>query len=131
MPTPILTLTPAQIAKLNAMPQEYLSVGQTIGAATLTVALGTFPTGQTEWLRLTVDGHDGADAAGWNINQLWLNNAGTMTGISNPAIGSPRSTVALATATLVIQDDGAGGLEAVITGVIGHTVEWHIFWHFE
>lgn len=131
MPTPILTLTPAQIAKLNAMPQAYSSVGQTIDAATLTVALGTFPAGETEWLRLTVDGHDGSDAAGWNVNQLWLNDAGTMTGISNPAIGAPRSTVALATATLVVQDDGAGGLEAVIAGVLGHTVEWHIFWHFE
>lgn len=131
MPTPILTLTPAQIAKLNAMPQAYSSVGQTIDAATLTVALGTFPAGETEWLRLTVDGHDGSEAAGWNVNQLWLNDAGTMTDIANPAIGVPRSTAALATATLAIQDDGAGGLEAVITGVLGQTVEWHLYWHFE
>ena len=131
MPTPILTLTPAQIAKLNAMPQSYSSVGQTIDAATLTVALGTFPAGETEWLRLTVDGHDGSDAAGWNVNQLWLNDAGTMTDIANPATGAPRSTAALATATLAIQDDGAGGLEAVITGVLGQTVEWHLYWHFE
>jgi hypothetical protein len=131
VPTPILTLTPAQIAKLNAMPQAYSSVGQTIDAAALTVALGTFPAGETEWLRLTVDGHDGPDAAGWNVNQLWLNDAGTMTNIANPAIGVPRSTAALATATLVIQDDGAGGLEAVITGVLGQTVEWHLYWHFE
>lgn len=131
MPTPILTLTPAQIAKLNAMPQSYSSVGQTVNAATLTVALGTFPAGETEWLRLTVDGHDGAEAAGWNINWLWLNDAGVMTSISNPATGAPRSTAALATATLALQDDGAGGIEAVITGVLGQTIEWHLFWHFE
>jgi hypothetical protein len=131
VPTPILTLTPGQIAKLNALPQSYSFTGETIDAATLTVPLGTFAVGETEWLRLTVDGHDGADAAGWNANQLWLNDAGVMTSINNPAVGAPRATAALSTATLVIQDDGAGELEAVITGVLGQTVEWHLYWHFE
>lgn len=131
MPTPILTLTPAQIAKLNAMPQSYSAIVTTVDAASETVALGTFAVGETEWLRLTVAGHDGTEAAGWNINWLWLNDAGVMTSISNPATGVPRSTAALATATLVLQDDGAGGIEAVITGVLGQTVEWHLFWHFE
>lgn len=131
MPTPIITLTPAQIAKLNAMPQSYVADVTTINAASQTVQLGTFATGETEWLRLTVDGHDGAEAAGWNINWLWLNDAGVMTSISNPATGAPRSTAALAGCTVVLQDNGAGGIEAVITGVLGQTIEWHLFWHFE
>lgn len=131
MPTPILTLTPAQIAKLNALPQSYSAVETTVDAASVTVQLGTFAEGETEWLRLTVDGHDGSDAAGWNINWLWLNDAGTMKEISNPVTGVPRSTLALATCTLALQDNGAGGLEAVITGVLGQTIEWHLYWHFE
>lgn len=131
MPTPILTLTPAQIAKLNALPQSYSAVETTVDAASVTVQLGTFAEGETEWLRLTVDGHDKSDAAGWNINWLWLNDAGTMTAISNPVTGVPRSTLALATCTLALQDNKAGGIEAVITGVLGQTIEWHLYWHFE
>lgn len=131
MPTPIITLTPAQIAKLNALPQSYSANVTTVDAASQTVQLGTFAVGETEWLRLTVDGHDTVEAAGWNINWLWLNDAGVMTSISNPATGAPRSTAALAGCTLVLQDNGAGGIEAVITGVLGQTIEWHLYWHFE
>ena len=133
MPIPLFnSLSQADINKLNSLRQNYDYTDNTVDAASITVPLTGGPvSGQTDWLRLTINGHDGSEAAGWNVNQLWLNDGGTMTGIGSVASGAPRSTAALATVTAVIQDDGAGGLECIVTGVLGQTIEWHLYWHYE